>query len=103
MYTQRDVIVCVFPPSQPTLWQTSLYVVLHSSLYSSLHSTWRHMVYFNFSLEEQITILIYCCYLILSLALGLDDLLADLPCVRDTGLHIIISGISFFNNYFQCV
>ena len=44
--------------------------------------------------EEQITILINCCYLIFSLALGLDGLLADLPCVRDTGLHIIISGIS---------
>merc|ERR1719242_1116160 len=37
-------------------------------------------------------VLVFAFNLILSLALGLDDLLADLPCVRDTGLHIIISA-----------
>merc|ERR1719234_360123 len=37
-------------------------------------------------------VLVFTFNIFLSLALGLDDILADLPCGRNTGLHIVISA-----------
>jgi len=37
-------------------------------------------------------VLVFTFNVFFSLALGLDDVLTHLPCVRDTGLHIVISA-----------
>ena len=102
---QKDVIVCVFPPS---LWHLvadflvcgfALFLVLVFAFNLSFKPDYISLVLVM--LERVLFFRLHIwgpCnvrkrlapHLVLGLALGLDHILAHLPRVRDTGLHIVI-------------